>query len=58
MDFLCRTDEATLRKKIREILDICMAGGGYCLGSGNTISKYVPLHNYLVMLDEGQRWSA
>ena len=28
-------------------------GGGYCLGSGNSIANYVPLENYLIMLDDG-----
>lgn len=56
IDFLCRSDETTLRKKVREILDICIKGGGYCLGSGNSIAKYVPLSNYLIMLDEGRKF--
>lgn len=31
--------------------------GGYCLGSGNSIARYVPVENYLIMLDEGRRWN-
>ncbi|OGV36779.1 MAG: hypothetical protein A2020_03105 [Lentisphaerae bacterium GWF2_45_14] len=56
VDFLCRSDEAALRKKVREILEICLVGGGYCLGSGNSIAQYVPLSNYLIMLDEGRKF--
>ena len=56
MDFLCRSDEYTLRKRVREILEICMPGGRYCLGSGNSIADYVPLENYLIMLDEGRNF--
>lgn len=56
IDFLCRSNEPKLRKKIREVLDTCLTGGGYCLGSGNSIADYVPLENYLIMLDEGRNY--
>jgi len=56
MDFLCRSDEAAIRKRVRETLEVCMPGGGYCLGTGNTVANYVPLENYLVMLDEGNKF--
>ena len=58
VDFLCRSDEAAIRKRVRETLDACQAGGGYCLGSGNSVANYIPVENYLVMLDEGRRYSA
>lgn len=53
MDKLCRLDEAGLRSYSRIIIDECSKGGGYVLGSGNSISNYVPLKNFLIMLDEG-----
>lgn len=56
VDFLSRADEISLRKRIRKILEICMPGGGYCLGSGNSIADYVPVENYLIMLDEGRNF--
>lgn len=58
IDFLCRADESTLRKKVREVLEICMNGGGYCLGSGNSIAHYIPLSNFLIMLDEGRKFKS
>ena len=30
-------------------------GGGYCLGTGNSVANYIPLANYLAMLDEGRK---
>jgi uroporphyrinogen decarboxylase len=54
IDFLCRADEQAVRRRVRETLDVCLPGGGYCLGSGNSIANYVPLDNYLVMIDEGR----
>jgi uroporphyrinogen decarboxylase len=57
VDFLCRSDEKAIRKRVRETLDACMPGGGYCLGTGNSMCNYIPLDNYLVMLDEGRRYT-
>lgn len=56
IDFLCRADERTIRRRVRETLEVCMVDGRYCLGTGNTVANYVPLRNYLVMLDEGRKF--
>lgn len=56
VDFLCTADEQMIRKRVRNTLDKCMPGGGYCLGTGNSVANYIPLENYLIMLDEGRRW--
>lgn len=58
VDFLCRADERQVRKRVRATLETCMPGGGYCLGTGNTVTNYMPLDNYLAMLDEGRRFTA
>jgi uroporphyrinogen decarboxylase len=58
VDFMCRADEAQVRRRVRETLDICQPGGGYCLGTGNSVTNYIPLENYLAMLDEGRRYAA
>lgn len=58
LDFLCRADEAAIRRRVRETLDICHPGGGYCLGTGNSVANYVPLDHYLAMLDEGRRYGS
>ncbi|MBI2938952.1 MAG: hypothetical protein HYY04_00820 [Chloroflexi bacterium] len=57
VDLLCRGSEEEIRRRVREVLDVCFPGGGYCLGSGNTVTNYVPLENYLVMLDEGRNYA-
>jgi uroporphyrinogen decarboxylase len=56
VDFLCRSDEAAVRKRVRETLDACLPLGGYCLGTGNSVANYIPLDNYLAMLDEGRNY--
>jgi len=56
VDFLCRATEPQIRKRVRDTLEKCMPGGGYCLGTGNSVANYIPIDNYLVMLDEGRRF--
>ncbi|MEI7436971.1 MAG: uroporphyrinogen decarboxylase family protein [bacterium] len=57
VDFLCRADEPAIRERVRKTLDVCQPGGGYCLGTGNSVANYIPLDNYMIMLDEGRRYS-
>lgn len=37
--------EAEVRQRIRD----CAPGGGYCVGSSNSVTEYVPLQNYNAM---------
>jgi uroporphyrinogen decarboxylase len=58
MDLLARGSEDQVRRRTREVLDVCGAAGtGYALGTGNSVANYIPLENYLTMLDEGRRWN-
>jgi len=57
VDFLCRATEAQIRQRVRDTLAVCQPGGGYALGTGNSVANYVPLDNYLAMLDEGRRFA-
>lgn len=41
-----------LRKHIRKIIDQFDGHGRFAIGSGNSITSYVPVENYLTMLDE------
>jgi len=56
VDKLCRLNEEQLRLYVRNILEQCMPTGGYLLGSGNSITNYMPVENYLIMLDEGANY--
>jgi uroporphyrinogen decarboxylase len=56
IDFLCRSTEQEIRERVRYTLDACMPGGGYCLGTGNSVANYIPMEHYLVMLDEGRKY--
>ena len=56
MDFLCRASGEQVRQRVRDTLESCLPGGGYCLGTGNSVANYIPLDNYLAMLDEGRKF--
>jgi uroporphyrinogen decarboxylase len=57
MDFLCRASAEQVRDRVNTVLDACMPGGGYVLGTGNSVANYVPVPNFLAMVDAGHRWS-
>jgi len=57
VDKLARQPEDKLRQYVRRILEECAPGGGYLLGSGNSVTNYVPVENFLAMLDEGLKFS-
>lgn len=58
MDLLGRGSEEQVRRRTREILEVCaQKGTGYCLGTGNSAANYIPIQNYLALLDEGRRWN-
>ena len=56
VDFMCRATEEQVRERVRNTLEVCQPGGGYCLGSGNSVANYIPLDNYLAMVDEGRKF--
>jgi len=43
-----------VRQRIREV----GPGGGYCVGSSNSIASYVPLANYRAMIEATLKWGA
>jgi len=53
INVLATYQEDKLRRYIRSILTICMSKGRFALGSGNSIANYIPIKNYLIMLEEG-----
>jgi len=55
MDLLARGTPEQVRARTREVLEACMPGGGFALGSGNSVANYIPLENYFAMLEEGWR---
>ncbi len=58
LDRLCRSTAEELEAYIADLLNQTGSKGGYALGSGNSIPDYVPLRNYLKMLEVGWRCRA
>ena len=56
VDKLARYDLDKLRTYIRDTLRVCSMHGRYIAGSGNSICNYVPIDNYLLMLEEIINW--
>jgi len=46
-----------VRARCRQILDVCGLGGGYCMGSGNSVTNYCSVQNYYAMIDETRKWN-
>ncbi len=55
VDFLVRSDPEQVRAYTRRVLEACMPGGGYAFGTGNSVANYIPVRNYLAMLDEAMQ---
>jgi len=56
VDFLCRASPEQVRAYVRKTLEECMPGGGYALGSGNSVANYIPVENFLAMLEAGRQY--
>ena len=53
MDKICRMSEEEVRDHTRMLIDRCAKGGGWALGTGNSVANYIPVQNFLAMLEEG-----
>jgi uroporphyrinogen decarboxylase len=50
LDRLCRSSEEEVRNYTRRLVEELGSQGGYAVGSGNSIAAYVPMRNYLAMI--------
>jgi len=57
MDNLARMSEPDLRAYVRRTIEACMPGR-FAIGAGNSVANYVPVRNYLAMLDEAAKYRA
>ena len=57
VNLLTHGSEEEVRARCRRILDACGPGGGFAIGSGNSITNYCSIENYYTMLDETRRWN-
>ncbi len=55
VNVLANGSEKEVRETVRRLVDACAPLGRFALGSGNSIPSYVPVQNYLAMIDEALR---
>lgn len=53
MDKLCRVDLEEVRKHTVYLMERCSPDGGWALGTGNSVADYIPMENFLTMLETG-----
>ncbi len=57
VDLLSRGAPEEVRIRTREILDACAPAGGFCIGSGNSVTNFCRIENYYAMVDEVREWN-
>ncbi|OFX13092.1 MAG: hypothetical protein A2Z18_02115 [Armatimonadetes bacterium RBG_16_58_9] len=58
VDFICRHSGEELRAYTRKHIEECFDDGYWALGTGNSLTDYMPVENYLACLDEGLKVTA
>ena len=48
---LARGTPDEVDQAVKELVQIAAPGGGFCLGSSNTVTDYVPLENFVAMIE-------
>ncbi|MHB1485653.1 MAG: uroporphyrinogen decarboxylase family protein [Saccharofermentanales bacterium] len=55
MHFICTATHDEIVSYVDNIIANCAPGGGYALGTGSSFANYVPVKNWMTMLEEGRR---
>jgi uroporphyrinogen decarboxylase len=53
VDVICRSSEEDVRKYARTKIEECFYDGYWALGTGNSLTNYMPVSNYIAVLEEG-----
>ena len=51
VDLLARRQEEEIARRTWQVLETCAPQGGYACGSGNSVANYIPVGNYLAMVE-------
>jgi len=57
LDKLCRLDASELRTYIRSTIRKSLNRGRYAIGTGNSVPDYVPFRNWLILLEEAEKFN-
>lgn len=55
VDRICRDTPDALRRYTRAVTERCFADGYWALGTGNSLTDYMPVDNYRLVLEEGRK---
>ena len=55
VDVICRGTPQELRAYARRQIEACWYDGYWALGTGNSLTDYMPVENYMIVLEEGRR---
>lgn len=53
VDFICTRSKDEIRAYTRKCIEQCFYDGFYILGTGNSLTDYMPVENYMVVIEEG-----
>ena len=53
VDVICRSGVDEVRAYARKQIEECFSDGFWALGTGNSLTDYMPVENYLAVLEEG-----
>jgi len=53
VDVICRSSKEQIRAYARKQIEMCFDEGYWAIGTGNSLTNYMPVENYLAVLDEG-----
>lgn len=56
VDLLARGTPQEVRNQTKRNLDLLARDGGYCPGSGNSVPDYVPVQNFIAMIEAIREW--
>lgn len=53
VDRICRLTPAEVYEATRQLIAQCAPGGGWALGTGNSVASYIPVANFRAMMQAG-----
>jgi len=54
VDVICRSSVNEIKEYTRKAIDECFYDGNWVLGTGNSLTDYMPVENYIAVLEEGR----
>jgi uroporphyrinogen decarboxylase len=57
MGLLCRASCQEIKERTKRIMDLCSRDGGFAIGSGSSVSNYIPVDHYLSMLEAAREFN-